>query len=418
MTSGKQWLCSWLGSGVVVTALLCFSLIGCKKKSAPPPPATAGPAASKLPKQAAKQAVIAADTRKQYIAALSNGRKLATAGDLAGAIAAFNTALQLVPNDARVLSELGVVAQKKGDLDQAEKWTQQSINGTSDAKLRGASLYNLGRIYEARGNKAGAIDAYARSLQARPNRTVRERLTALDPAAAAKLDPFAPQPLTPLPSLAAWCDQQKADAKKQLGDDFSDDRFSCDEDKDEKWKAGKLSAPYFEARIVLVTAPDGVGFTGTDYYLLLRTAQGLFISSSLWSISEGGRREGESTLDALEPLSPPRTNGANLVLRYTVNENSWGGWGNDESETSALVIIGSSASKSPSATAPITLSSTQTESSGSDDDDNSAAPTTNSYALVDALTPSGDLELKLKSHQGKLDAPTADLLGAHHLVFQ
>src|SRR5262249_7685100 len=109
-------------------------------------------------------------------------------------------------DDPKQLAEAGWTAFQKHDLDKAEKLTRQAIAATSDTELRGAELYNLGRILEDRKDKPGAIAAYKQSLAARRNGTVRDRLGTLDPAAAAELDAFKAEPLQgPFASLEAYC---------------------------------------------------------------------------------------------------------------------------------------------------------------------------------------------------------------------
>lgn len=115
---------------LVRVCLICLSCaIGCKK--APPPPQASKPASAAAPSTAPVTSVAAAPqkveaptraapqrtavpldgaaqkTAKQYLASLSQGRKATVAKDFAAAEAAFTKCLELVPNDARALSERG-----------------------------------------------------------------------------------------------------------------------------------------------------------------------------------------------------------------------------------------------------------------------------------------------------------------------
>jgi len=117
---------------------------------------------------------------KAFVVALREGRALAKKKDYAGAIAKLDAALAIVEGDATALSELGWAALQAGDLERAEQATTRSIAAAENPKLKAASLYNLGRIEEERGNKEAATKAYADSLALRPNATVEKRLAALE----------------------------------------------------------------------------------------------------------------------------------------------------------------------------------------------------------------------------------------------
>lgn len=123
----------------------------------------------------------AAEFRKQ----LAAGRKAVKAKDYAAGIAALEAALKIDPNHAATLGELGWAAYLAGDLPKAERFTTQAIAAAKTDRTRGATLYNLGRIHEDRGEKDEAATAYQRSQQLRPNATVAARLAALESAGAA-----------------------------------------------------------------------------------------------------------------------------------------------------------------------------------------------------------------------------------------
>lgn len=148
---------------------------------------------------------------KQYRVLLRKGREQVQAKSYKEGIETFVEALKLDPNDSRLLSELGFAALLDGQLDLAQRSTLDSLRFTQDKKLKGAALYNLGRIAEAKDDKEGAASYYARSLEIRPdNKIVAQRLAALKVAAptpeavasACGFDPISPvDAKAPLASL-------------------------------------------------------------------------------------------------------------------------------------------------------------------------------------------------------------------------
>ena len=160
--------------------------------------------ADEPPPPAAKKAT--PDELRRYRAALKQGQALEAKGDHTGAIAAFNRALAVFPDDPIVLDEMATAYYKEKDLATAETLARRAAARTRDAKLRGRVLYNLGRVQEARGEKDKAIESYKRSLDDRPNHIVRERLATLDPAAATEKDRFAPKAMAGPFAIAALPD--------------------------------------------------------------------------------------------------------------------------------------------------------------------------------------------------------------------
>ena len=112
---------------------------------------------------------------------IDDGRNLATANKLPAAIAKLEACIALIPDEPTALGELGFLAFRAKDLDKAERATRQAIASQAAPNLRGAVLYNLGLILEARKDTAGAIVAYSDSLRARPNGVVRAKLRGLNP---------------------------------------------------------------------------------------------------------------------------------------------------------------------------------------------------------------------------------------------
>lgn len=292
--------------GVVLVAVLAA---GCGKshhrRAAPAPDDARAPATAVVPADAATGSRTRHETTRAYARALHRGRKLADAGDYDRAIAAFRQALAATPGDARALSELGWVAFKKGDLTLADDATEKSIAAATDARLRAASLYNRGRIAEARQDSKHAVAAYEASLELRPSTAVARRLAALQ-GKPRKL--LAPQPLAgPFPTLAKAC----------LSLQFYRDRWVCGA----PGTAGpnrieEPSAPFTEVRIV---GEDGDEAEGCR--LAVRTAAGWFIgavtSCEHW-------KWGDSRILALEPGPPDAGGRPTLVWRQRVKSGDRG----------------------------------------------------------------------------------------------
>jgi len=126
-----------------------------------------------------------AKARKLYLARLNEGRRLTKAGEYTEATAAYVLALEVDPNDAALLGELGWAAFKGGDLPGARHATTSALRFARTDKQRGMLSYNLGRVAEAESDPTRAAGLYRESLAFRANATVRKRLDALHVAAPA-----------------------------------------------------------------------------------------------------------------------------------------------------------------------------------------------------------------------------------------
>jgi tetratricopeptide (TPR) repeat protein len=120
---------------------------------------------------------------KRYEAMMTEATQAAKKGDHAGALAAYDRALAVKPNDQAALTDQGWSAFQLHQLDRAEAITRRAIAAGDDQRRSAAAQYNLGRILQERGNKPGAVAAYQASIKLRPNRVVSARLAGLDPAA-------------------------------------------------------------------------------------------------------------------------------------------------------------------------------------------------------------------------------------------
>jgi tetratricopeptide (TPR) repeat protein len=334
---------------------------GCTK-SAPPLIETAEAARTVTVEKAVVPAV--AIDLDRYERALAEGRRLHRAREYAAAVKAFEGALAAAPDDARAQSELGWAAFFAGDLGRAEQATRRALAGTDDAELRGSALYNLGRILEARGAADEAIDAYARSMEARPNAIVAERRTKLGEAAALVAATTEPRPLSgPHTDLAAWCsERERASAEgflcdptsKQLG--YYDGARSLE----------RPPAPFLEVRVFASGTAmfpgdesSEIGFGEASYHLAVRTDRGWFVWQDLASTYNPGAFGiwGEMRTDALELRDLVPGGAPEVVVRYTsslVDQNMAGAEVSFESTSYVLVCgIGSSG---PSCVGPVATS--------------------------------------------------------------
>lgn len=180
------------------------SLAACSRTGAPASPDAAAPVAASAPAPASSsgatgaldassspargaakasadggaQALTAAE-RAAVLHDLDAGRKLARAKDWRGAVAVYERALKLAPDDARLLSDMGWVAFQANDLTRAEAANQRGLACTKDPTLRAQILYNTGRVAEARGDKEAAKNAYADSLALRDDAEVKRRFASV-----------------------------------------------------------------------------------------------------------------------------------------------------------------------------------------------------------------------------------------------
>ena len=151
--------------------------------------AVAPPAKAKA-RPAAKPAPVTREARATYRKQLDAGRKLARATKWPEAIAAFEAALVAVPGDDRALSELSFAAMNAGDALKARDAGRRAVLAATEAKVKAAALYNLGRVEEPTQPSAAAA-LYRQSLALRPNKTVEKRLADLGKALPATAAPEA-----------------------------------------------------------------------------------------------------------------------------------------------------------------------------------------------------------------------------------
>jgi len=169
-----------------VVALVGLVAFACDKKDQAKPQATEPPPAKNAappkppPKTATAKSVPSPEQRAEYRKQLKQGRARGKTKQWKEAVRSFEAALIAIPNDGRALSELGWVAFQAGDYERAAAANAASVKYAAKAKVKAASLYNLGRVEEAKGNKGAAAKHYQASLRLRPgNKTVAKRLDQL-----------------------------------------------------------------------------------------------------------------------------------------------------------------------------------------------------------------------------------------------
>jgi tetratricopeptide (TPR) repeat protein len=357
----------------------------------------------------------AAPTKEQRFAfrsALKEGRKKAAAGDQAGAIVAFRQALDAVPDDPAALSELGLAALRLKDYKTAEDATRKSIANASSPSLRGASLYNLGRLYEERGDRQQAIDAYVASLKERPNQTVREHLSGLDAKAAAAADPLAPQVLSgPFPSIAEFCAKV---AKPACAKEDPDSKFTCD--KKPVASAAKTTAPYLGVRVYTTAcefAPKE-SYGSLDYHLAVQTAAGWWFAPARFSASNNRHCEEERKIPELAVKELIPGGSPEVLLRGTTSGNCVGGISSSVWEREEWVVASIGPSGKPSATPAILFSQKQEDTDDFTTDDPKSTDA-NAKLKIDFLS---DGQIEISGDAGGLEpAKRGVLLGKHPLNF-
>jgi tetratricopeptide (TPR) repeat protein len=121
----------------------------------------------------------AVEHKKSLQAHLDAGRKAVKAKDYETGITELEAAVAINPFHGKSLGELGWAYFNAGKLDQAQARLELALKYADNDASRGAVLYNLGRVAEAKADVALAIELYTRSLAVRPNDTVAARLSTL-----------------------------------------------------------------------------------------------------------------------------------------------------------------------------------------------------------------------------------------------
>ncbi len=357
-----------------------------------------------------------AEPNQQATDLLRKGRAAEAKGKHADAAAALEAAAKLTPEDPAVLAELGWVDFELHDLTAAEMNTRGAVgrlplvtddlfrNDKTNA-LRGAALYNLGQILEARANKEGAIVAYSDSLKARTNPVVSARLRKLDPAAADAADPLRPTAMQgPFASVGEFCKKVAAPGSSIGGDDAD---CRCGEALANEG-AKKLSRGFDDIAVF----PRHGCADGVDQELDVAVKHGR--SWYVTAVGTGTVNDGSGHCGQAEwhfagvTFQPLASGGAIARVEYATSgscshlANEWG-WDNR-----SVVAIGIGPSDKPSATPDIAEKLVDTD----------GGTTTRKPQVNDTLAWSKDGSLVITGTFANTGlALGGDLRGAHHLVF-
>jgi len=337
---------------------------------------------------------------KEYDRWIAQGRRLHQRKDYLGAAEAFQKAHSARPTDADALAELGWSAYFANDFVLAESATRAALEtaGIYDKSLRGAALYNLGRILEATHRKAEATQAYSDSFALRPSTAARARLTALDSMAAEAALALRGERLTgPSASLMSLCKGDQQDTHCEIpnnGDDAA-----------QTGGPQSLTArpPYRDVKIASAMVGPYV-----NHMLAIRTAAGwyvygMFSTNRAVTGMSTSRAEIESLGYRDVVAGPP----SEIVVTYVLWSASGGSSpdrGESSTEERAMFICGLDMHQVPACTSPITLEySAQTGDEVHD-----------AYTLGASFVPPDSMELTLD--EGKASDSVRALLGKHRIV--
>jgi hypothetical protein len=334
--------------------------------------------------------------QKTYRELLNKGRQLEDKKKYPDAMAAFDDALKVAPDDATVLAELGWTAYLAKDYDKAEKYTRKALANQATPNIRGAAFYNLGLVQEKKADRAGAITSYTESLKSRWDATVRAALAKLDPAAAAALDPFKPQALAgPFKSIDGYCKTQK----NELGDEYT-----CKCGKDDKPSPLSAAKPYEAFEWVKRRCTIESSEIATTTYGFAAKVGGGWYVGQLAETDEARRCYDDVDTQGM------RVESGHPVFRLAEHGGCVGGMLSTDFTEDQIVVVGVGASGKPSATPSIIVTRHEEETEISNDP-NAKGKVNVDVKLELSWTKDG-IELK-----GKTKGGDASMVGKHALAF-
>jgi len=239
-------------------------------------------------------------------------------------------------DDPRKLAEAGFSAFRNKDLDTAEKLTREAIGKAGgDDDVKGAALYNLGQILEAKKDKPGATQAYKDSIALRKNGIVRDALRALDAAAADASDTYAPKPMQgPFNAMDDYCKQwlvkmEPSEQKQYLPECAKAPALAAK-------KAFKTPAGFESVELLAQYNGDG---------LVRAKVGGKIYIAALSPYQESGRCNQPTWT-----LAGATMHGSAIELDYGITGNCNDRDGSVQYEETGIIVVGIGASKQPSAT--------------------------------------------------------------------
>lgn len=378
--------------------------------------------------------------RKLFVKKLSEGRALHEKKNYEGAMAAYREALEIDPDNAHALSELGWSAFFLKDFDLAETSTQKALERAGQAYLKASCYYNLGRIHEERGEPQKAVDSYKKSLEFKSNPIVKARLAKLDRAAANAFEILGVTPMKgPFTTLEAYCDSVK---KRDKGNLTRCDPNTTDFGDSYRGPPRLVGAkdPYLLMRILATsraalegqagkekTAEQGneappIGQGHTFYHLVVRTKLGFFIREQAASTYNPGAFGITESLEVKDfSIRDVLPGGAPEILFRSVHTRTDSNVSMNELEESideTLMVCGMGGTGKPSCTRPIPASWVQRVSVISPEMDEPGA----AHQLKDekgslGLSFLGGGELQIEGDPANLPEAFRGLPGKHILRF-
>jgi tetratricopeptide (TPR) repeat protein len=379
-----------------------------------------------------------AEVLRAWSKAMREGRARFRSKEYAAAQRAFDEARRLRPEDAATLSELGWAAFNAGDMARAEEATRASLARTSTANVRGATLYNLGRIEEAKGAKERALEAYEQSLRARPNATVLARVRSLEATRADALLPLRFDAAEgPFSSANAFCEKARVTPANP-----DEQRVRCDAERTTLWTSDDTlpslgaKAPYERVAFVSTfSSPggataeesEGAGLGEEAVRLVVRLAWGTFVSPELATVYNPGAFGIWQSLSVERLEIVPGAEGAPpLVLvayRHAAADSNLGGAEVYSEDSQFLMLCGAPGEKKPLVcTRPVLYAQHSSYERNADlvDDPSifSSEPYDRGFALDFAFSAPGALTFKKGRGKGAvapLPPEVAALVGTHKL---
>lgn len=178
-------------NGAVVVALM---LAGCSKRTSAE--ATSDAAAAVVDanvgsaslaankRDAGAKTKLSEAERTAFTEAMAAGRSATRAKEYAAAIAAFDKALAIRPNEPRALAERGYAKLLHEDLDGAAKDFDAAQRFERDRKLDAQIWFNIGVLRQKKNDPEGARQAFTRSNKLSPTKAAQAKLGAVDACSA------------------------------------------------------------------------------------------------------------------------------------------------------------------------------------------------------------------------------------------
>ncbi len=141
--------------------------------------ASADALGAELARAPGQGAPAAAAEGENAVAANQRGETAYRSGDLVGAIAAYQQAIELDPGYALAFSNLGLAYVRKGRAAEAIWASRRAIalaKGAGAATIRAGAYYNIGKLYELDGQYERAMSNYLAARREKPDKSYDEAL--------------------------------------------------------------------------------------------------------------------------------------------------------------------------------------------------------------------------------------------------